>query len=103
MVPLDVHMAIPRPLILHPSRINLHEPHTSLHQSPSHQTLSCEMIAARIIDPITLQQISRLALQIQRLGSDRLHPIRQFETLDPSRQFSFARSLRQMTLIERRK
>ena len=83
VIPLDIDVSIPRELILHAARVDLHEPDASLDQPPGHQALASNMVAAGIIQAVQLLDMSRLAIDLDRFRRGRLHPVGKLEALDP--------------------
>ena len=91
MVPFDVHVSVPTALVLHPSGIDLNEPHASFDHASSDQALARHMVAMRNAEPIQILDMFRFRIQVDRFRSGRLHAKRQLETLGTRRQLGLGR------------
>ena len=100
VISLDVDVSIPGELVLHAARVDLHEPDAALDQPPGHQALAGDVVAPRVVEAVQLLDVGRLAIDVDRLGRGRLHPVGQLEALDPRGQLRLGGKLLVMKLVQ---
>ena len=100
MVAFNVAVAVPRKLIIHAAGVNLNKAHAAFDQAASRQTLAREVVTLFITDAVQILNVFRLGRQIECFRSCRLHPIRQFKTFNPRREFRVCGVLFLMESIE---
>ena len=98
----EIHVAVPRELILHAAAVNLHEPRAPLHEPPRHEALRRDVRAVRLIEPVEFADAFRLLRQIERVRRGGLHAVSQLEAVNARGQFAVGGRRRERGAVELR-
>ena len=100
VVGLDALVRIPGLFEMPAPRVQLHKPHSPLHQPAGDQAVPPKLVGRSLPHAVRLLRRLGLLRQVDRLGSLGLHPKRQFVAVDPRRQLVPSRTLVEVPMIQ---